>query len=139
MASDWELNGVISHLLLSPRAQPEKRASEPKVDQEMLTKAPSHTIEIFWGEHRPDEQMRSERRASSHHKCHTQCREDGQAGEMRLQDATTLVPLLGPAVLIQKQERRCGRPVNRSCPVADKREEAHGDDIEVADSIVRAG
>ena len=97
----------------------------------MLSKAPRHAVQILWREDGPDEEMRPQHRTRCHNKRDTRGDKEGQNGEVLPKNEAVAL-----AVLAQQQEIGGGDPEDRASPVADKGEEADGDDVEAADSIV---
>lgn len=117
-----------------PRAQPEQRAAQPNVDEQVLANVPRHGVQVLWREDGPDEEVRAHRRARAHDGDDGRRGKDGQQGDVLAEDAARAGP-----VPVDEQERRRRGPVERRGPVADKGEDADGGDVEVADAVVGAG
>lgn len=78
--------------------------------------------------------MRPQRGASCHYKCDTRGREYGQQ-----RDVSPVDVLLSDFALAHEQDIGCGHPVDGAGPIADEGEHADGEDVKIANAIVRAG
>lgn len=59
-------NTFLSHTLLATATKRPKQSTQPDTHEQMPSYRPSHCIQVFRREDRPNEQMRAQERASSH-------------------------------------------------------------------------
>lgn len=132
----------------------------------MHAQAPRHAVQVLWREHRPDEEMRPERRASHHDGHQARRREHRQQTDVLFPRIPLPFPFplpflffsifwyhcpaisiflryrrlfSPPTIIIKQQATAYAQPPNTSSPIAHQDQDPDGDDAEVADAVVGAG
>lgn len=132
----------------------------------MHAQAPRHAVQVLWREHRPDEEMRPERRASHHDGHQARRREHRQQTDVLFPRIPLsflfphpfpFPPLLSyhcpaisvflryhrlfspPTIIIKQQATPYAQPPNASGPIAHQDQDPDGHDAEIADAVVGAG
>lgn len=130
----------------------------------MHAQAPRHAVQVLWREHRPDEEMRPERRASHHDGHQARRREHRQQTDVLFPRIPlpflfpfafpSLLPyhcraisvflryrrlFSPPTIIIKQQATPYAQPPNTSGPIAHQDQDTDGDDAEVAYAVVGTG